>query len=120
MRKRIAKVAIVLTILFSAIFGVFFFFPLQTKENKFLAETNLDKELTCGDMQNQILGKMLIASSDKGKTLSVSVDGKSIKLDYVGSTIAEDVYESKSGQRLLFDGEVTQTGFFGNGGGHCS
>jgi hypothetical protein len=120
MRKRIARFVIALTILFVTIFGALLIFPLQTKVSNFLAETDLDTELICGDMQNRVLGKMLITSSDKGKTLSVSVDGKSIKLDYIGSTIAEDVYESKSGQQLLFDGEVTQSGFFGDGGGYCS
>jgi hypothetical protein len=119
-KGRSARIFFTLAALGVSTFLALVFFPLQYKEKDFIVNSELSKDLICSDPLYAVLGRMFITSPDKGKSLNVSVDRKNFLLIYVGSRIAEDVYENKTGQRLQFDGEITHSGFFGDEGGHCS
>jgi hypothetical protein len=119
MQRLIARATLVVIVL--TLFGlvVAHFLPRNTERDYYWTMAHLDKELTCFDSQKHVVGKLLIRSSDQGKTLSVLVDGKSIALRVHSYGPSDTLYGNQTGQQLDIDDQVSHSGFFGDVKGEC-
>ena len=79
----------------------------------------LGKELTCIDALDGPLGKLTLVSDDEGRILVAKTAGGESRLEFLGHSLMSEYYSSRSGQEIIFDGELRHHRIFGNASGYC-